>query len=208
MSGPENFRLVQLVDAAHPRRIARHAEEWQRCARILDEAAATIERIAARHVEIGGRTGPSMARSFLVAAEVLAQCDGLDGVRDGIITEPDACTFRPEALLCRGEGSGKCLTLTQVDALRTIYAPLYGDGELLYLTFDSPPEGDTLVVTYDAYIQPAAQRGKDGSVSDVKVLKSSNQMFDQACVDAVRQWRFTPGNQDVILTVSVNFTLK
>lgn len=49
---------------------------------------------------------------------------------------------------------------------------------------------------------------KDGSVSDVKVLKSSSQMFEQACIDAVRQWRFTPGSQDVILTVTVNFTLK
>jgi periplasmic protein TonB len=49
---------------------------------------------------------------------------------------------------------------------------------------------------------------KDGSVSDVKVLKSSNPMFEQACIEAVRQWRFTPGTQDVILTVSVNFTLK
>ncbi|KAJ7755306.1 tannase and feruloyl esterase [Mycena maculata] len=81
---------------------------------------------------------------MLVAAEVLAQCDGLDGVRDGIITEPDACTFRPEALLCRGEGSGKCLTLTQVDALRTIYAPLYGDGELLYPRFDPGAEDSPL----------------------------------------------------------------
>ncbi|KAJ7288945.1 tannase and feruloyl esterase-domain-containing protein [Mycena rebaudengoi] len=34
----------------------------------------------------------------LVAAEVLSQCDTLDGVRDGIITEPDACNFRPEVL--------------------------------------------------------------------------------------------------------------
>jgi protein TonB len=49
---------------------------------------------------------------------------------------------------------------------------------------------------------------KDGSVSDVKVLKSSSPMFEQACIDAVRQWRFTPGPQDVILTVNVNFTLK
>ena len=49
---------------------------------------------------------------------------------------------------------------------------------------------------------------KDGTVSDVKVLQSTNAMFEQACVEAVRQWRFTPGQQDVILTVSVNFTLK
>ncbi|KAJ7777605.1 tannase and feruloyl esterase [Mycena maculata] len=77
----------------------------------------------------------------LVAAEVLAQCDGLDGVKDGIVTEPDACVFRPEALLCHGQGSGTCLTLAQVEALRTIYAPLYGDGELLYPRLDPGAEG-------------------------------------------------------------------
>jgi TonB family protein len=49
---------------------------------------------------------------------------------------------------------------------------------------------------------------KDGSVSDVSILRSSSRMFDQACLDAVRQWRFTPGSQDVILTVTVNFTLR
>jgi len=49
---------------------------------------------------------------------------------------------------------------------------------------------------------------KDGTVSEVKVLSSSNRMFDQACIDAVRQWRFTPGSQDVVLTVTVNFTLR
>jgi TonB family protein len=49
---------------------------------------------------------------------------------------------------------------------------------------------------------------KDGSVSEVKVLSSTNQLFNQACIEAVRQWRFTPGPQDVILTVSVNFTLR
>lgn len=32
------------------------------------------------------------------------------------------------------------------------------DGERLYLTFDEP-RGDTLVVDYDAYVQPSAQRG-------------------------------------------------
>ena len=47
----------------------------------------------------------------------------------------------------------------------------------------------------------------DGSVSDVTVLRSSHKIFDQACIDAVRQWRFTPGSQDVVLTVTVNFVL-
>jgi protein TonB len=48
---------------------------------------------------------------------------------------------------------------------------------------------------------------KDGTVSDVKVLSSTSKLFDQACIDAVRQWRFTPGSQDVVLTVTVRFTL-
>ena len=56
-------------------------------------------------------------------------------------------------------------------------------------------------LTVDAIIR------KDGTVSDVKVLKSSNPMFEQECIEAVKQWRFTPGSQDVILTVTVRFTL-
>jgi protein TonB len=58
------------------------------------------------------------------------------------------------------------------------------------------------VVVVDAIIR------QDGTVSDVTVLKSSSRLFDQACIDAVKQWRFTPGSQDVILTVTVNFTLR
>ena len=48
----------------------------------------------------------------------------------------------------------------------------------------------------------------DGTVGEVTVLKSTNSMFDQACIDAIRQWRYTPGPQDVILTVTVHFTLQ
>lgn len=39
------------------------------------------------------------------------------------------------------------------------------DGDTLFLTFDSPPAGDTLVVAYDAYIQPSSQRGADGTLA-------------------------------------------
>ncbi|KAJ7695354.1 tannase and feruloyl esterase [Mycena rosella] len=76
-----------------------------------------------------------------VAQEILNQCDGIDGVVDGIITEPDACEFRPEELLCDGNGNSKCLTRLQVEALRKIYSPLYGNGELIYPRFDPGSEG-------------------------------------------------------------------
>jgi hypothetical protein len=38
------------------------------------------------------------------------------------------------------------------------------DGQTLYLTFTPPPQGDTFVVAYDAYIQPASQVGASGTV--------------------------------------------
>jgi protein TonB len=85
----------------------------------------------------------------------------------------------------------------------------------------SPGQGPGLIKKVEPVYPPIARTARmqgtvvvdavirqDGTVSDVKVLKSSNPLFEQACVDAVRQWRFTPGSQDVILTVTVNFTLR
>ena len=85
----------------------------------------------------------------------------------------------------------------------------------------SPGQGPGLIKKVEPRYPPIAQSArmegnvvvdavirKDGTVSDVTILRSTNKLFEQACVDAVRQWRFTPGPQDVVLTVTVNFTLK
>lgn len=52
----------------------------------------------------------------------------------------------------------------------------------------------------------------DGSVRDVRVLRSAP-LLDQAAMDAVRQWRFTPTLLNgvpvpIIMTVTVRFSLK
>jgi hypothetical protein len=39
------------------------------------------------------------------------------------------------------------------------------DATTLYLEFDPPPSGDTLVVAYDAYIQPGSQLGEEAGVA-------------------------------------------
>lgn len=49
---------------------------------------------------------------------------------------------------------------------------------------------------------------RDGSVGDVKVLKSSGPMFERAAVEAVKQWRYSPIPFEGLLTVTVNFTLR
>ncbi|THH04067.1 hypothetical protein EW145_g5797 [Phellinidium pouzarii] len=73
----------------------------------------------------------------VVTKEILKQCDAIDGVVDGIITEPDACDFRPEEIQCVGGSTSNCLTIPQVNALRKIYSPLYIiNDELLFPRFD------------------------------------------------------------------------
>jgi protein TonB len=54
--------------------------------------------------------------------------------------------------------------------------------------------------------------GPDGKVTDARVLRSIP-LLDQAALDAVRQWEFTPTLLNgvpvpVIMTVTVNFTLQ
>ena len=69
----------------------------------------------------------------LIHNEVLKQCDGLDGVIDGIIEDPNLCHFRPEALECANGTITNCLKPVQVETVRKIFSPLYGeDGKLIY----------------------------------------------------------------------------
>ncbi|MDE2403561.1 MAG: tannase/feruloyl esterase family alpha/beta hydrolase [Sphingomonadales bacterium] len=60
----------------------------------------------------------------LYESRVFAQCDGLDGVRDGIVENPLACRFRTATLLCRpGQGDG-CLTAPKLAMIDRIIAPM------------------------------------------------------------------------------------
>jgi feruloyl esterase len=52
----------------------------------------------------------------------LAQCDALDGVKDGVIENPLKCTFDPAVTLCKSGDGADCLTAPQVDAAKKIYA--------------------------------------------------------------------------------------
>jgi feruloyl esterase len=54
---------------------------------------------------------------------VLAACDALDGVADGLLENPTRCHFDPGVLACRNGDAPSCLTVEQVEAARQIYAP-------------------------------------------------------------------------------------
>jgi len=69
----------------------------------------------------------------LVHQDILAQCDGLDGVVDGIIEDPDLCTYRPENLQCAPGNSTNCLSSAKVQTVRQVFEPYYGvNGSLIY----------------------------------------------------------------------------
>ena len=53
---------------------------------------------------------------------VLAQCDALDGVKDGLLNDPRKCKFDPGVLLCKGPDSDACLTAKQVEGAKLVYA--------------------------------------------------------------------------------------
>jgi len=58
----------------------------------------------------------------LIHNAVLAACDGLDGVEDGVLENPTKCKFDPKVLACK-EGDGpNCLNAEQVQTARMLYS--------------------------------------------------------------------------------------
>ena len=53
---------------------------------------------------------------------VVASCDRLDGVADGVINDPHRCHFDLQSLLCPKGDAPDCLTRAQIDAVARMYA--------------------------------------------------------------------------------------
>jgi pimeloyl-ACP methyl ester carboxylesterase len=72
-------------------------------------------------------TGPdgknliTAADASLIGKAVYQACDRLDGLEDGLISDPRACRFDPSTLACTGEKSANCLSAVQVNALKALY---------------------------------------------------------------------------------------
>ena len=72
---------------------------------------------------LNGAPGAELTESDLelIHSAVLARCDALDGVKDGIVSFPPACNFNPAVLLCKSGQRQGCLNAAQVRAVRQIY---------------------------------------------------------------------------------------
>jgi feruloyl esterase len=63
----------------------------------------------------------STPKLHALAAAVVNACDRLDGVADGIIDDPQKCSFDPASLECSGADNDSCLTPQQVAVVRRLY---------------------------------------------------------------------------------------
>jgi feruloyl esterase len=69
------------------------------------------------------RSGFTLAKMNALNAAALGAVDGLDGVTDGVINDPTKVAFDPAAMACpAGVDDASCLTPSQVEAAREIYA--------------------------------------------------------------------------------------
>jgi len=62
------------------------------------------------------------AKYPIVNRAALAACDARDGVADGVIENPAACTFDPRVLQCIAQDDAACLTPAQIQSAQTMYA--------------------------------------------------------------------------------------
>ena len=72
------------------------------------------------------------AKLALVGDKVMAKCDAIDGLKDGLIDDPRKCTFDParDVPACRaGTDGADCLTAAQAAAIAKVYSGPVSNGK-------------------------------------------------------------------------------
>ena len=97
------------------------------------------------------------SKMLLLNRAVLAACDELDGVKDGLLGDPLKCRFDPAALLCRKGDGDTCLTAAQLESVKALYAPVKkANGDLIYPGLVDGGEADWPI--------PTASGGEPGGI--------------------------------------------
>ncbi len=74
----------------------------------------------------------SPAKLALVADKVMAKCDAIDGLKDGLIDDPRKCDFDPRrdvAACATGTDDATCLTPKQAEAIAKVYSGPVSNGK-------------------------------------------------------------------------------
>ena len=78
------------------------------------------------------------AKLALLADRVMAKCDAIDGLKDGLIDDPRKCSFDParDVPVCAAGADGAdCLTPAQASAIAKVYSGPVGNGKSIFPGF-------------------------------------------------------------------------
>ena len=90
----------------------------------FDQIGNRVQYVWNGQVTFGASTPTPLAGATLalINRAVVAACDKIDGIEDGVLDDPRECTFQPASLLCKaGQDPKTCLTQAQVTALEKVY---------------------------------------------------------------------------------------
>jgi feruloyl esterase len=90
----------------------------------LDWSGRSAQAIRIAHALQREETRLPADKAAVLHTAVVAACDALDGVKDGLIENPAACKFDPAVVECKGENGEACLTPAQVNSAKLLYSPL------------------------------------------------------------------------------------
>ena len=80
---------------------------------------------------------------------VLKVCDGLDGVRDGIIADPQVCDPKPDDFACSATNQTDCFSNQKISVIKKIYSGAQnGDGKPIYRAVPMPGSEPQWVPSY------------------------------------------------------------
>jgi hypothetical protein len=146
-----------------------------------------FNRIATAIRTPGGSLSP--AKRTLLARAVLAQCDELDGLKDGIISNPKACHFNPAVLRCSGgvDNGDTCLSDAQINTVKIVTEPYSTNNNKVFHSGYNFG-GEDIDKGWGDYIwpQPGSDSSLQGTFSDgfVRSMITRNPAFDPTKFDA------------------------
>ncbi|MDP4532885.1 tannase/feruloyl esterase family alpha/beta hydrolase [Marinobacter salarius] len=107
--------------------------------------------------------GLSDAKIRTLSDAILAKCDADDGLKDGILGQPNSCDFDPSELACTGGESDDCLTAPQIESVRTFFAGVdIADGRYTWATH---PPGSEFRFDFGAWADDGTGTRREGAAA-------------------------------------------
>jgi feruloyl esterase len=85
---------------------------------------ASMSELTAKWVQVANTFPISPQKAQAVLEAQIAKCDGLDGLKDRIIADPERCNFDPAELRCSGGSTNSCLTDDEIEAINIMRSEL------------------------------------------------------------------------------------